>query len=289
MESYQASMLEWGVAKLADIRDLVPNAGGLVIAPSIEVAGYMASVLERLEGEKPTLVHSNLKNSDSLISAFKNTNKKWIVSVAMISEGVDIKRLRIMVYLPNAMTELAFRQAMGRVVRSLGEGDLSRAYVVMPTHKILEEYARRVELEMSPTARREPIRLSTKVCPVCEAENAREAAECVSCGHVFPPRPGSFKACEECGALNPRGTPECQVCGHSFGTEFDITLNEALRLGAIVRGMDLEESEVREGEAMKTEILRRALASGDDAILKALALLPEESWGRMKRFMNFEE
>ena len=53
------------------------------------------SLEEMLEKEKPTLVHSNLSNCEERIAAFRNTNKKWIVSVAMISEGVDIKRLRV--------------------------------------------------------------------------------------------------------------------------------------------------------------------------------------------------
>src|SRR6185437_6383595 len=154
-KSYQASMLEYGIAKLNDIRDTIPNAGGLVIAPNIEVAEYMSALLEKLEHEKPMLVHSHMANAEARIASFKNTDRRWLVSVAMISEGVDIKRLRILVYLPYAQTELAFRQAMGRVVRSLGEDDYSRAYVVMPTHRVLEEYARRVEREMSPTAAKE--------------------------------------------------------------------------------------------------------------------------------------
>src|SRR5262249_54126137 len=76
------------------------------------------------------------------------TDKRWIVSVAMISEGVDIKRLRVLIYLPNALTELAFRQAIGRVVRTIGPTDDTRAYVVMPSFEIFEAYARRVEAEM---------------------------------------------------------------------------------------------------------------------------------------------
>ena len=40
----------------------------------------------------------------------------------------------------NAQTELSFRQALGRVVRSAGKNDDSSAYVVMPTHNIFEEY-----------------------------------------------------------------------------------------------------------------------------------------------------
>jgi len=204
----------------------------------------------------------------------------------MISEGVDIKRLRILVYLPYAQTELAFRQAMGRVVRSLGEDDYSRAYVVMPTHNILEEFARRVEREMSLAARTESGPPQTKICPICEAQNPKGAAVCSECGSEFPPRPQAYKACPECSSLNPIEAQECQNCGHSFRLEFAITLNEALRLGAIVRGMDLEEEEVREAEANKTEILRNVLASGDDALIKVIKQLPEESWGRLKKILN---
>ena len=43
----------------------------------------------------------------------------------MISEGVDIRRLRILGYLPNPQKELSFRQAVGRVVRTLGDEDNS--------------------------------------------------------------------------------------------------------------------------------------------------------------------
>jgi superfamily II DNA or RNA helicase len=287
-KSYQASMLEYGIAKLNDIRDLIPNAGGLVIAPNIEVAEYMAALLEELENQKPVLVHSQMANAEARIASFKNTDKRWLVSVAMISEGVDIKRLRILVYLPYAQTELAFRQAMGRVVRSLGDDDYSRAYVVMPTHRVLEEWARRVEREMSPTARTEGRPPTKKTCPSCEAQNPRDATACTECGHEFPPRPQAFKTCDKCGALNLLGAEDCQSCGHSFRVEFEITLNEALRVGAIVRGMDLDEDEVRDGEQHKAEILANVLGSGDDALIKVIKQLPEESWGRLRKILNRE-
>lgn len=151
--SFLGTMLDWGISKLDDIRETTPNAGGLVIAPSIPLAEHMAELLEAMTGERPIIVHNQTPNAEGRIASFRNNNsKKWIVSVAMISEGVDIPRLRIMVYLPYARTELAFRQCMGRVVRSLGEQDYSRAYVVMPALALLEEHARRVEEEMSPQA-----------------------------------------------------------------------------------------------------------------------------------------
>lgn len=289
VNSYQASMLEWCISKLDDIRQSIPNAGGLVIAPNISVAEYMAELLEKLDGEKPILVHSQQANAEAKISAFKNTNRRWIVSVAMISEGVDIKRLRILAYLPNAQTELAFRQAMGRVVRSLGPDDYSRAYVVMPTHRIFEDWARSVELEMSPKFRAEEKPNTTKKCPQCSAECERAAASCIDCGHEFPARKPNLINCFECGSLTPANGQGCQVCGASFKQEFEVTLNEALRVGAIIRGMDLDEDEVRDGEKNRTEIRDAVLKSGDDAIIRVLQQLPEESWGRLRKIMNIEE
>lgn len=285
IESYQASMLEWGITKLDEIRETIPNAGGLVIAPSIGVAEYMAELLEMLDGEKPIIVHNETPNVENKIAAFRNTDKRWIVSVAMISEGVDIKRLRLLVYLPKAQTELSFRQAMGRVVRSLGDNDYSRAYVVMPTHKIFDEYARRVEREMSASQRAES-KADIKICPICEAENPRSAITCHSCGTEFPKKKQRFKACPECEGLNPFQAEKCQHCGTSFRMQFDITLTEALRLGAIVRGMDLDEAEVREGESYGEEIYERALDSGDELIVNMLNRLPKESYGRLAKIIN---
>ena len=34
-------MLKWGIEKLEEARRRIPNAGGLVIAPSIKVAEYI--------------------------------------------------------------------------------------------------------------------------------------------------------------------------------------------------------------------------------------------------------
>jgi superfamily II DNA or RNA helicase len=84
----------------------------------------------------------------------------------MVSEGVDIPRLRVLIYLSSALTELAFRQAVGRAVRTNGPQDDTRAYVVMPSFDILEAYARKVEDEMSPSARKEEAPPRFKRCSV---------------------------------------------------------------------------------------------------------------------------
>ena len=287
LNSYQASMLEWGIAKLGDIKERLPNAGGLVIAPNIKVAEYMADILKELTGEKPMLVHSNLSNAEGLIEAFRESDKDWIVSVAMISEGVDIKRLRVLVYLPNAQTELSFRQALGRVVRSAGKDDDTSAYVVMPTHNIFEEYARRVEREMKLINVKDESK-NTKVCPKCEEENDKKNIECKFCGYEFPQRKTRFKTCEndECKHENPVHLEKCQSCGEKFGHDFIITLDNALRMGGIAREMDVDEEDVQQAEKYYKNIRKEILASGDARVIEVLSLFPDEALVKLKRILN---
>jgi superfamily II DNA or RNA helicase len=252
------------------------------------MAQYITNLIELIEGERPMLVHSQMPNADAKIKAFRNTDKRWIVSVAMISEGVDIKRLRVLIYLPNALTELAFRQAMGRVVRSSGPTDDTRAYVVMPSFKTFEEYARRVEAEMpSNQTKNEKKPLRQKRCPVCQTENELSAAECSACGHQFPTAGQSrFKSCPFCSALNVNSAMSCHCCEKSFQGEFVLTLDEALRTGAIIRGIDIDEDEVQLGEEIAAPVRERILQSGDDQLVRILRILPEESFARLKGILS---
>ena len=204
----------------------------------------------------------------------------------MVSEGVDIRRLRLLVYLPHALTELAFRQAIGRVVRTAGPDDDTRAYVVMPCLDTLQAYARRVEEEMPVSARavegHEP---RTKKCPSCRSECALGDRECTHCGHEFPAAMQRFRGCPECEALNPVTATSCHACGRSLLASFSLTLDEALRAGAIVRGMDIDEDEVRQAEEIAPEVRDRVLRSGDEKLVKVLRVLPDESWARLRQIL----
>ena len=285
LAGYQATMLEWGSAKLTDLRHRMPDAGGLVIAPSIEMAEYLVDLIERIEGEKPLLVHSQLASPESRIRAFRNTDKRWLVSVAMVSEGVDIRRLRVLVYLPHALTELAFRQAIGRVVRTAGPDDDTRAYVVMPSFDTFETFARRVENEM-PTATRAPSdEPRSKRCPACGRECALGERLCAGCGHAFPVGPQRVKPCGDCGALNPVTAVTCHACDARFSQRFLLTLDEALRAGAIVRGMDIDESEVLAAEEIAPAVRKLILQSGDGKLVRILQTLPDESLARLRSIL----
>ena len=286
IDSYQATMLEAGSQKLTEMRYRMPDAGGLVIAPSIDMAMHMAELIEKIEGEKPIVVHSKMTNPEGKIDAFRNTDKRWLISVAMVSEGIDIKRLRVLVYLPNALTELAFRQAVGRVVRTRGYDDDTRAYVVMPSFATFEEYARRVENEMSPAKRKEPGPPRTKRCPVCGDECKLNAQACDNCGHEFSDRPTRTKTCITCGEENPITAAICHSCGAAFKPDYVLTLDDALRTGAIVRGMDIAEDEVQLGESISNSVKAKILQSGDEKLLQLVRTLPEESFGRLKNLLE---
>lgn len=106
-----------------------PGDGGLVICKNTNHASAVAETVERVTGEKPFLVHSKLSNPHRQIQKFRHGSGRWLVSVQMVSEGVDIERLRVMVYVSNISTDLFLRQAVGRVVRRTGE-----AHVYFPAH-----------------------------------------------------------------------------------------------------------------------------------------------------------
>jgi superfamily II DNA or RNA helicase len=285
-QRYQGTMLTYASQKLDELRYRMPNAGGLIITPSIEIANYMVRLIELIEGETPTLVHSRVPHAANKIEAFRKTSKRWLVSVAMISEGVDIPRLRVLIYLPSALTELAFRQAVGRIVRTNGPADDTRACVVMPSFDILEAYARSVEEEMPPSLRKEEQKPHSKRCSICNAESPIGATKCATCGFEFPAGAPKFKKCHACEALNPLTAVACQSCDAAFATEFNLTLDEALRVGAIVRGMDVDEEEVLEAEKIAPAIRDALLKSGEEKFVKFVRTFPEELYARFRSILN---
>jgi superfamily II DNA or RNA helicase len=285
IEGYQGTMIASASEKLSELRHRMPNAGGLVVAPTIDIAEYFVDLITRVDGEAPLLVHSELPNAESRIKAFRNTERRWLVSVAMVSEGVDIPRLRVLVYLPSAQTELAFRQAVGRVVRSAGPSDDTRAYVVMPSFQRFEDYARRVESEM-PVSARQAAPIRTKRCSVCATECQLSATVCTTCESEFPAAPPRIKKCQACGALNSASATNCDNCGRAFSPQFTVTLDEALRVGAIVRGMDVSEPDVQAAETMAPAVRAMVLRSGDHTLVRLLRTLPDESWARLKTILD---
>src|SRR5207302_7743708 len=73
--------------------------------------------------------------------AFAGGTTEWLVAVRMVSEGVDIPRLRVGVFATPTTTDLFFRQAVGRLVRYMaGERD-QRAWLYIPDDGRLRTWA----------------------------------------------------------------------------------------------------------------------------------------------------
>jgi superfamily II DNA or RNA helicase len=136
-----------------------PDAGGLVVSMDCDHADAVARALQQMTGTRPTLAYSRLNDPDdpaprSAIEAFDKGTAPWIVSVRMISEGVDIRRLRVLVYATNVITELSFRQITGRVVRTdPRNGSDDYGSVVLPADPRLLEMAERILDEVPPGQR----------------------------------------------------------------------------------------------------------------------------------------
>ncbi|MPW31620.1 diguanylate cyclase [Agarivorans sp. B2Z047] len=110
-------LLSLGVNKLTETRALSPNAGGLVVATSIQHALRLYDMLVNDFGQSACLVNSQMKHPSSIIEHFRFNDTQWIVSVGMIAEGTDIPRLQVCCHLSRIKTEMHYRQVLGRVLR----------------------------------------------------------------------------------------------------------------------------------------------------------------------------
>ena len=124
---------------------VLPPAG-LVVCKDKDSADLTAAVLQEISGKVPMIIHGSAgKNMKQRIHKFRTSDAEWCVSVGMISEGVDVPRVKTLVYLTNKKTDLVFAQIVGRAQRvrydNLGKQIEEMATVVMPFHPELERYA----------------------------------------------------------------------------------------------------------------------------------------------------
>jgi superfamily II DNA or RNA helicase len=117
------------------------DAGGLVIAIDQEHAQAIARVLRDRLHTPADVVVSDDPGASRKIAEFAGNDRPWLVSVRMVSEGVDIPRLRVGVYATTTSTELFFRQAVGRFVRWQHGRPSQKAYVFVPDDPRLRHHA----------------------------------------------------------------------------------------------------------------------------------------------------
>jgi superfamily II DNA or RNA helicase len=115
--------------RLRQLREHVPDAGGMIIASDQTAARAYAALLTKLTAEAPTVVLSDDPGSSKRISQFAEGTGRWLVAVRMVSEGVDVPRLSVGIYATSASTPLFFAQAIGRFVRSRRPGEIASIFV----------------------------------------------------------------------------------------------------------------------------------------------------------------
>lgn len=125
-----------------------PTAGGLVVACDIQHAQDIAQLIERELGEPATVAHSDDPEASLRIERFARSQQRWLVAVNMVSEGVDIPRLRVGVYASMVKTPLFFRQVIGRFVRTIKGEQADPSFLYIPADPTLQQLAHEVEQEM---------------------------------------------------------------------------------------------------------------------------------------------
>ncbi|HEV8298803.1 MAG TPA: DEAD/DEAH box helicase family protein [Acidimicrobiales bacterium] len=145
--------------RLIDVRRAHPGAGGLVVAIDHEHARGIARLLKRLHRVDAKVALSDDPRASHGIAQFAASDDPWIVAVRMISEGVDIPRLRVGVFATTTATSMFFRQAVGRIARWTPGLRSQRAYLYLPDdprlrgHALGIAQARRHSIELRRQAR----------------------------------------------------------------------------------------------------------------------------------------
>lgn len=146
-------MLETGIKALLNMQQTDRRAG-MLIAVSDTIEGQRIwTVLQGIMATNPQWSHLTLATifhdtpgAHERLDQLKSDHTDIVIAVRMISEGVDIPRLRIGVYATNYLTRLFFIQLVGRFVRWEGRLDPYQfSQVIIPAHILLIEWAREIE------------------------------------------------------------------------------------------------------------------------------------------------
>ena len=155
--------------QLLAIRARQPDAAGLVIATDQDHAKGIVRLLRERLGVRAVVATSDDPEASSHISRFVASTDPWIVAVRMVSEGVDIPRLRVGVFATTTTTELFFRQAVGRLVRWTRGVRGQKAFLFIPDEPRLRARAFSIAEQRRHSLRHDDREIVPRVEPVEEA------------------------------------------------------------------------------------------------------------------------
>jgi superfamily II DNA or RNA helicase len=161
------------------------DAGGLAVAADATHARRIAKLLGEATGRPPVVVlHTEAKAARKLAD-FRSSQEPWIVAVNMVSEGVDIPRLRVGVYATAAKTPLIFRQIVGRFVRTIPGRGAEPSWLYLPAEQTLRRHASEVETELRHALHRDEPEEGWEEPPERRASEPSPAAEFIPLSAEF--------------------------------------------------------------------------------------------------------
>lgn len=138
---------------LDDYRVSDPDAGALVVCrPGFDdkderYLHQIGRLIKDATSDAAEIISYDDVEANIKIEKFRKSSQRWICAVRKISEGVDIKRLRVLVMAMRPTTELLFRQIIGRAVRSQNKTRTEYATIYIPKFPQLQEWAYRISGE----------------------------------------------------------------------------------------------------------------------------------------------
>lgn len=278
-QPYLRSILEAADNDLTEHRIHNPDAGGLVICETQAHARVIDRLLGRISGETPTLAISDEPGAHTQIRRFAQGEARWLVSVRMVAEGVDIPRLSVIAFCSGG-TELMVKQVAGRALRSRLVSTAVPAVVHIPADPELCHYAEhldaiagvstRVRLKESPTTvaaetQRDQLERMAYRPPERGAVSALPAGPPAL---LVPPQPESGEDVPETGEQLTIAPPEIPLSPQQIAAEKERQLaqrGEVLRLLNVWTQLRREQEPGFQMGAAHAELAAAVGAVGSDA------------------------
>jgi hypothetical protein len=175
------SQLQMMRKKWPDAACLVVCQPGTKHGAETKMIHGVAKRIADLTGWVPPVVTSDDKASHGRINHFRNNTDPFLCAVRMVSEGVDIPRLRMVLFLSYTDSEMLFRQIVGRCIRYIaGQEDDTAACVVYPRFPVMSDFAERFEQES--LAGKVLLEPRPEIHQTDEADGGVGEKQCTQCG-----------------------------------------------------------------------------------------------------------
>lgn len=104
----------------------------------------MAKLIERITKQEVVVVTHDEEGGADKLDAFARGTSPYLVAVNMVSEGVDIPRIRKVAFCRYTDSEMLFRQICGRALRKTRDNDPVAAQIYIPAFPKMVEFGQRL-------------------------------------------------------------------------------------------------------------------------------------------------